>query len=277
MTASDYPDWSAPQAHATAIAVTGVPLLTVPTSVTGNLISIAPGASPQFGSFPLNQVSYEIVIAAVATGAGAAGPLSVTMQWNDQTFGVQVATETWYIWPGASAVSHIVLGRGPVKANNVVIAFRNFSGAMTYQVQYALYQRSNVYTRDDWRSQAYAFTSALNPVCTAEPATEQIAYASVSVPAATNTVLELPLISGNCYFHAETTSLTTDLVLAFQNSAGSFGSGLGSTFAKVKSDASGLVTGNLAMPRFQSRVVLGNTNAAAKTVTFSLIYQDAAG
>lgn len=276
MTAADYPDWSAPQAHASAIAVTGAPLLAVPTDVTGNLISIAAGASPQFGAFPLNQVSYEIVIAAVATGAGAAGPLEITMLWNDNTFGATIATESWYIWPGTSGVSHTVLGKGPVKANNLVIAFRNFSGAMTYQVQYAIYQRSNVYTRDDWRSTNYAFTSALNAVCTAEPASLQIAYANVSVPGATNTILELPLISGNCYFHAETTSLASDLVLAFQNSVGTFGSPLGSTLAKVRSDANGLVTGNIALPRFQSRVVLGNTNAAAKTVTFSLVYQDAA-
>jgi hypothetical protein len=276
VTAADYPDWSAPQAHANAIAVTGVPLLAVPTVVNGNLLSIAAGVTNQQGSFPLNQVAYEIVVDAIATGAGAAGPLQITVKWNDNTFGTTVATEEWYIWPGSSGVGHVVLGRGPVKANNVVIAFTNLSGAMTYQVQYAIYQRSNVYTRDDWRSQGYAFTSALNAVCTADPPSNQVAYASVSVPGATNTILELPLISGNCYFHAETTSLTTDLVLAFQNSAGSFGSGLGSTFAKVKSDASGLVTGNIAMPRFQSRVVLGNTNAAAKTVTFSLIYQDAA-
>ena len=33
MTAADYMDWSAPQAHADAISVTGVPLLTVPAIV----------------------------------------------------------------------------------------------------------------------------------------------------------------------------------------------------------------------------------------------------
>jgi hypothetical protein len=276
MTAVDYQDWSAPQAHATAIAGTGVPLLTVPSLLVNLTQTVNAGADILSPAYAMPQVAYEIALFAIANGSGSAAPLLVNMIWRDSTNTFLLGNEEWWIWPGNTGGTHQIIGTGPCKGANLFIELKNTSSAMSYSVQYVLYARSNVYTRDDWRSVAYTTTVSGQTVIASDPSALQNAYVSQSVGAGANAIFELPLIAGNCFFHADSASNTNDLVVAFQNSANPNGSGLGSTLAKYRSDANGFVNGNIALPRFQNRVAVSNTNAAAKVITFSLVYQDAA-
>lgn len=276
MTSPDYMDWGVPQAHANAIAITGVPLLTVPTLLVNLTQTLAAGQDVLSPAYQMPQIAYEVAVFAVDNGSGSAAPLLINMIWRDATGTFLLGNEEWWIWPGSSIGTHQIIGTGPCKGAQLNIELKNTSSAMSYSVQYVLYSRSNVYTRDDWRSVAYTTTVSGQSVASADPSALQTAYVSQSVNAGVNAIFELPLITGNCYFHADSASVTTDLVLAFQNSANPNGSGLGSTISKYRSDAFGLINGNIALPRFQNRVVLGNTNAAAKVITFSLVYQDAA-
>jgi hypothetical protein len=276
VTAGDYPDWSAPQAHATAIADTGVPLLAVPLLLANVTQTVNAGADLTSAAYAMPQIAYEIALFAVANGAGAAGPLLVNMIWRDSTNTYLLGNEEWWIWPGTAGNIHQIIGTGPCKGANLFIELKNTGAAMSYSVQYVLYSRSNVYTRDDWRSVAYAASQSGNAVAVADPSSLHMAFASSSVAAAGNKIWEIPLITGICFMHCSTSSAATDMSVTIQNSANANDPSINLPLVHYKSDANGYVTGLITLPRFNCRVTLANGNAGAQTLGFSLVYQDAA-
>lgn len=274
MTAADYPDWSAPQAHANSIASTGVPLLTVPTQLANVTQTLTAGQDVTSPAYSMTQVAYEVALFAVSNGAGGAGPLLVNMIWRDSTGTYLLGNEEWWIWPGTAGNIHQIIGTGPCKGAQLFIELKNTSAAMSYSVQYVLYARSNVYTRDDWRTVAYAASASGNAVAAADPSSLHMAYGSSSVAAAGNKIWEIPLITGPCMMHCSTSSVATDMSVTIQNSANGNDPSINVALIHYKSDVNGYVTGFLVLPRFNCRVTLANANAGAQTLSFSLIYQD---
>lgn len=275
MTATDYPDWGAPQANANAISITGVPLLTQPAllaNVTQTLIAGQDQFSPAYN---MPQIAYEVALFAVQNGAGASGPLLVNMIWRDSTGTYLLGNEEWWIWPGTPGNIHQIIGVGPCKGAQLTIELKNTSGAMSYSVQYVLYSRSNVYTRDDWRSVAYNASASGQTVAVADPSSLHMAYVSTLVAAAGNAIREIPLITGICFMHCSTSSATTDMSVTLQNSANANDPSINLPLSHYRSDGFGYVTGLIVMPRFNCRVTLANANAGAQTLSFSLIYQEA--
>lgn len=267
---TDYPDWSVPQTSANAIAATGVPLLSAKNVLGSNTTVIGPGANQNIGPFAITQPSYEIQMTAYESGAGATGPLLLKFNWNDSVSVATVAVEYYWIWPGVALNDHIIYGRGPTKADQLLIQAFNQSGAMQYSLFWRVLQSSRLFQRDDLRTVFYATTASGGTIPTLEPPSSLLGYRSVSVAAAASDNTELPLYVGMAQLYADTGSNTTDFTLTIQDSANPDAEGLGSRMLRYKSDANGLIVAQLALPRYQCRVSMLNGNAAAKFLTYSL-------
>ena len=222
------------------------------------------------------QVAYEIAVFAVANGSGSAGPLLVNMIWRDSTDTYLLGNEEWWIWPGTAGNTHQIIGTGPCKGARLFIELGNASSVMSYSVQYVLYSRSNVYTRDDWRSVAYPASSSGSAVAVGNPSSLLMAFASSPVAAAGNKIWEIPLVAGICFLHCSTSSAAADMSVTVQNSANADAPSINLPLVHYKSDANGYVTGLITLPRFNVRITLANGNAGLQTLGLSLVYQDAA-
>lgn len=270
MTVSDYPDWSVPQAGANAIASTGVPLLSAPGSIYSNTLVIAAGTTQFTADLPITQPGYEVTLQAYSSGSGSAGPLEISMIWLDSTNVFTISQETWDIWPAAAIGQHFLYGKGPTKGSNLQIEFINTSSAMQYTVVIEVYQRSHLYTRDDWRSRQYGSTASGGTLATSDLTTGLLAYRNVDIAAAGNDTSELPLYSGPAYLWFQTQSGTTDMTVTIQSSANPGGPALATKFMLFKSGSNGLFGAQIELPRYQARIVMNNGNAALQFCTYSL-------
>lgn len=208
---TDFPDWTAPQAHATAISTTGAPSL-----VFKRLIDVLIGQSiaaassitrPASGQFALNQPGYEIQLN-VGTLGGTAPIVSVELQWFDSSFGARMDDEIYYFYSG-NVNGHQIHGRGPTKGDQVVVIIHNYSATSAVTVSYTLLQTSRVFTREFWKTIGPNATAPVFPGFTAatmNPSSGALAVSTGSVAANGNTSLVLPLYTGTVAF----TGLTTD-------------------------------------------------------------------
>jgi hypothetical protein len=270
VTAADYPDWSVPQANASSIASTGVPLLSMPNELYNATTVMAAGATTGIVAIPISQPSYEISVNAFQSGAGAAGPLEITATWFDSSGLFNVDGQKWCIWPGTSTLGHIVVGHGPTRASQLVLQYANKSTVMQYSVQVQVFGRSHLYDNDDWRSFNYINTASGGTLATMDMQSTLIGYRALSVGAGATDTTELPLYCGPALLWADTSSAGADLNLTIQNSANSEGNGLGNLIYRQISGANGYVTAELALPRYQCKIALLNSNAAAKTLRYVL-------
>jgi hypothetical protein len=270
VTAADYPDWGAPQANASAIAVTGVPLLVASTPLVTAVDAINAGANYASGYIPVEQPSYEATIYIGETGSGAAGPVQVVMSWWNAAATELATQETYYIWPGAGGSNHAIFGKGPSKSNLLQVTVANTSAAMQYTMTLFVYQRSHVYTRDDWRSVNYTQSASGNAIATCDPTAGLLGTNIPSIAAAATSTFELPLYAGPAYLYFDTTSATSDLLVTLTSSAGTDGLGVGARLQRYQSGALGTFAGQIALPRFQTRLLITNKNAGLQTAFFSL-------
>lgn len=261
----DYPDWTAPQAHADAIAATGTPPLTLVNGVAGQVVNVPANGIQLGNTFAFSQPSYELFMDIFQSGAGATGPLEVKMQWFENTFSQVIDQQSWWVWPGAATLNHQVAAKGPSRAGLLSMVFSNHSVAAAYRVTYWLYQRSHYYTRDDWRSMV--FTSSVNAVTVPTNDTVEglVCQTSALIAGGGNTKVQLPLYSGQVQVYADTTSNTTDMQLRFQNNTSLNASALNTRTLLIKSDANGRVNTQFQLPRYQWALEIDNGNAAAQT------------
>jgi hypothetical protein len=276
VTAADYADFSAPQANANTIAATGVPLLTLPGAALSVTQPINAGASYTSGFLPMDQPSYEIAISVFETGAGGAAPLRVQMQWYDDTTSNLISQETYFIWGGISAGDHSIFGRGPVKGSFLVVFVFNDSVAMQYTAVIRAYQRSHMYTRDEWRSFNYATSSAASPVAVNDLTADLAGYRLTTIAGGGVDTSELPLYFGPCYLFFQTASNAADMTLTVQSSANYAEIGSGAKFLQFLTSATGVFGGVIVLPRYQCRIQMKNGNAAAQACFYSLHTYDQA-
>jgi hypothetical protein len=270
VTAADYADFGAPQANANTIASTGVPLLTLPNLIINYTGAINAGASSVSPTFPMTQPGYEVYVNMWETGSGSAAAVQMQMQWWDATVTNMLAEETYYIWPGTASGGNVIIGHGPVKAENLIVVCKNLSSAMQYTENFIIYQRSHIYTRDDWRTLTYANSASGLAIATNEMPAGLIGYGSAAQLTTAVASYELPLYTGPCFLWAQSSSNTSDLTITIQNSTDPNVIGVGSKYLQFISGANGIFSGQIILPRYQSRLQLTNGNAATKTCDFSL-------
>ena len=151
MSVADYPDFATPQAHATAIAGTGVPLLTVPNTLISALLqAVAAAGGTLVKTATFTQVGYAIQVI-VNFPAAATNPFcEVAFTWSDPVSG-QVYDEAHYFVPGASGASGFtVLGNGPVRAGQLQVTVTNLDAAQIATVSLEVAQDSCIRTADRW-------------------------------------------------------------------------------------------------------------------------------
>jgi len=155
MTSPDFADDQPHIAHANAIAVTGVPLLSLATSMfnitTLQSVPAASGLIVGSGAFSLNQIGYEVSVQVEANAASAFPLGRMVLTWTDSVSGNTVAQDTWVL-AGGSGVTQTYLGTGPTKGDTVTVEFFNDDPTNAMLIAMSMVQNSRVYVRDDWRN-----------------------------------------------------------------------------------------------------------------------------
>jgi hypothetical protein len=282
---TDFPDWQAPQAHATAISTTGAPPL-VFKQVIDALIGTNIGASgsvtrPGSGQFSLNQPGYEIALN-VATLGATAPIVSVELQWYDSAFGQLIDDETYFFYSG-NLNGHFIHGRGPTKGDRVVVVITNHSGASGITVSYTLLQTSRVFTREFWRT---ITKNGVNPVFPGFTAISHnvsgnyLGFTNSSVPAGQTVAFLLPLYTGTARLFgqgAAAAGQTTWIMLPSADPvAGAVNSfqGVNGQSGFAPFGASSLYVEDIALPRSQAQLQIINSLTTAQPVITSLIAQE---
>jgi hypothetical protein len=147
----DYADWQAPQAHATAISITGVPLLTGKSLVfSSGLQTIAAGGTYVPGAKSFTQPGYEIFVSAFANVASANPFVSLELAWTDSGTGLIIARDT-YICAASNVTSGwLSIGSGPTAADSVFLTATNLDGAHTMVFSIMILQNSRIYAHDSF-------------------------------------------------------------------------------------------------------------------------------
>jgi len=159
MTTPDYADYATPQAHATSIFSTGVPLYTKSVNVVNDVARNVPlggGAVTVANLAAVSQIGYEVAITAlIAAGAATIPILTVNMIWRDSVTATIVGHETWNIVMGSAGNGSVHVGTGPTKGNQLTVTLANNDSAAAATVTTVINQNSRIYSRDDWRTEAF--------------------------------------------------------------------------------------------------------------------------
>jgi hypothetical protein len=146
---TDYPDWTVPQASASAIAATGVPLLTGKALVFNPGIQvIAAGGQYVPGTKTFTQPGFEIFTGAFSNAASATPYVSLELAWTDSSSGVIIMRDTYIIAGGSVVSSWLTLINGPTAADTVFITATNLDGAHSVNLVLIVLQNSRVYDHD---------------------------------------------------------------------------------------------------------------------------------
>lgn len=150
MTVADYPDFATPQAHASAIAITGAPLLTLSgTLLTAQTFTLTGGQQQSTSALPIMQLGYEIQLKC-SIGSTATVPfVDILFIWTDSVTGNIMAQENWML-PCGSGANYILNGTGPTKGSNLTVKLTNQDPAITATIGVLILTNSRVYARDRW-------------------------------------------------------------------------------------------------------------------------------
>lgn len=266
----DYPDFATPQAHADAIAATGAPPVIKFNGTANNVVQPGPGAVALTANFAFDQPAYEILLSAFEIGAGAAGPLKIDMRWYEDTGLTFIDQQTYWIWPAIASPQHQVVIKGPTRGALLSMIFTNTSAAMTYQVNYWQYARSHFYERDQAYSVIQSTTSSGLTLPVSDTVSGLLGFRTLLIAGSGNDTTLLPLYTGLVQVYADTSSATTDMTLAIQDSANPNAEGMGTRFYALTSNAAGIIAAQVQLPRYQCQVQMLNGNAAAKTLRYMI-------
>lgn len=272
---TDWPDYNDSQHKATAIAGTGVPLLTKSTLIKNQTaISQNPGTSNTSATFSMPQIGYEIILTIYATG-NFLSFYSLTMTWLDSASGQQTGQETYNFVPGTGpgVNSHQIFGSGPTKGDQLVITSAvssNSSVAVTHA--YTVLNNSRIYAEDNW------VTTQFNSAGVTGAATDStgglLAASNFSVPGASVGASRLmPFFNGVVSLYATTASGTSDLDVQLTTFADPLAVGGSSPviFEQVTNANGFMYQSQVPLPASQCQVNFTNKNAAAKVVQFAAV------
>lgn len=151
MTTPDYADWQEPQAHATAISQTGVPLLNAAALLEQALGVVIPtnGAST-FGPWTITQTGYSATIGVLFPSGSPTAFVKVQLQWIDSVSNALVARETYFLPGSFSANAWVTLGSGLAKADTLKMVITNLDATGTATINITVDQDSVVRGGDRW-------------------------------------------------------------------------------------------------------------------------------
>lgn len=151
MTVPDYPDWQDPQAHATAISTTGVPLLGAPANLVTDLLRTIPGGgNEQYTDLPVTQTGYAGQLTITYPVAATNPFCEVQLIWGDSASATVIATETYYVAGGLVGAPMQTLAGGIAKADQLTVIVTNLDLAQTATVSIVLDQDSVTRPDDRW-------------------------------------------------------------------------------------------------------------------------------
>lgn len=188
MTTADFPDFATPQAHATAIAATGVPLLRGATNLaSASAQSLAGGASQTLlNAVPWTQPGWEAsFVLNLPAGAGTSPFALVTFTWFDATGAFIIRQKVITLTVGNGPANAITsAGFGPARGELLTVTIKNTDGVATLTYSYTVTQTSHVPNYDWFRQITYAATAPItfvNP--SGDPPSGLIAQAAPPVSA----------------------------------------------------------------------------------------------
>ena len=185
---TDFPDWQAPQAHASAIAVAGVPLLRGTNALGSQGAQQWPNNSltTLLNALPVNQPSFEGQFSlSFPASAGILPFVRLTFNWIDSTSGLLVYSEQFVITAGngpANALAYYL--RGPCHGDTLTVTALNLDTVTTGTATWVINQTSHLWPNSYITQSAYAATAPngfTNP--TGNPAEGLIALANPSIGA----------------------------------------------------------------------------------------------
>lgn len=160
MTVTDTPDWMSDGQQVSAQVATGsvsgatggTPLLTGPnTLINQDSVTVAAGGGLQNLFTSTTRPGYIIHIKASIAATATIPFLKVTMFWQNVATGENVAEEVWYV-PASSSGTINVYGKGPMKANSLVVQLENPDPADAITAVVTVLETTHHVARDDWRS-----------------------------------------------------------------------------------------------------------------------------
>lgn len=151
---TDYPDYQAPQAHANAIAATGVGLLRFANSKIGVFSHFLSGGATVtlFGPAAWTQPAWTLAsFAQSGLGAMTAPWIVYLLTWLDPS-GTQVIDIDELIAPiGSSGNAVTVGGNGPAKGEQLMVTVTNQDPSITATYTAVMTATSHVFDRPRWR------------------------------------------------------------------------------------------------------------------------------
>lgn len=167
MTAADYPDFATPQAHATAIAATGVPLLSSPAILATSIAQVvAASGTETFANEVLTQTGYAIELV-IAYPAAATNPFcEVRLTWTDPVSGIVYGEQHYFVVGGTAAAPMTTLGSGPARSAQLTVAVTNLDTVQAATVTMLLAQDSTIRQADRWGWRNAANASGIVPANT---------------------------------------------------------------------------------------------------------------
>lgn len=276
VTVPDFPDEKAPDAHATAISLTGAPLLNLHTQEYFNAgQNLGPGAGLNPAAVSVNQPGYFYRVTAVLVSGSPVGPVTITLTWQDSGSALLTGIRSYTAWPGSAGNPHTIAGYGRNRGNRLFINVTNNSSGATVNVVVVVAATSVPFTLDRGQSVTLTGLASGNTLGQYDlPAGIMGANDLNTLAAGTSRTDDLALYQGKVFLFAQTASLTTDLTLVIQAVASVPVTGQAQRVFEAVSDSHGLVAAELTLPADQCSIFLLNNATVARRVNYQVLAED---
>lgn len=254
------------------IAVTGVPLLALATSVVSHSGTIAAGGTTVVGTdLSTTQISYEVQITAISSNSATVPYFRLTFTWSDSVTGQLVDQESWYL-PGGSnggVGANVFAGTGRVKGDQVTISITNLDTVISGTVTFNLIQTSRVYNREDIHSISY---SGIPGVTNAnyDPTSNLFAGVATNVGTATPVSRSIPLYAGTVRVEAFTTLGPALFALISPGQAATVSNNTVWN-GQITGTGQGFISTQIDLPRAGTVITISNQHTATQQIGFTLI------
>lgn len=276
---TDFPDWQSPQAHATAISITGAPLLNLHNDLINQAGTIAAGNTiltiPDVG---FAQPGWEALVQLEMPNTATKPYPRVTFIWKDLALGTFIWQDAWHMMAGnILAGNNVYQGRGPTLGNRLGVTIENFDPAqiLTYNIQ--VWQTSQLPARADFRQDdqgGFTQAGAINAVPTITDMVNNIigAQRSAALGAGNAVTTVLPLFAGRARFAANISSannlLGVTLLILGNTAINNVPFNAGIWYGK--SDALGNINTDFVLPRAHCGVLFQNNDTVARQVIWTV-------
>ncbi len=271
MTVADYPDFQTPQAHATAIYGTGVPLYAKPVNLASEVLEvITAGENLELGPFTIGGIGYEMSITILSNSLSTSPFLGVTFTWSDSATGLVTGMETWWLGGSSTSPGQTFYGTGPSKGDTLNVQLANGDSLDSVTVTFGVTANSRAYVRDDWRQQTY------NPVPSftlgnADQSANFLLQTAPTVGAATPSIRLMPLYAGIVRMWTSAAG-KYDITISALDRAISLAPAGNQIFEDaVTAAGGGFLTDTFTLPRCQCLMTLTNNSGASMSIGATVI------